>query len=140
MTDIEKFRQYLDASHAAYCRNKKNGHVISKGTKRMKDKTKADIKWALTTALAILVPVLFFFGLAFGVSFLSGCSQEMGSRYEMEWLEDGPKVTYTEFKVNYFLYDRDWKNFNYKGLSFDQLKGESKDVDVDLLRKKVGTR
>ena len=69
-------------------------------------------------------------------SLVNGCSQEMGKRIELEWVDDKPVVKYTEFKFNFFLYDRDWENFKYGGLSFDGLKGESKDVEVDLLRQR----
>ena len=99
----------------------------------LKDYGQSDLKGNIIQA-ALLV-----FGLALlciGMSLISGCSQEMGSRYELEWLDAGPKVTVTEFKFNVLLYDRDWKNFNYGGLSFGELDGKSKSVDVDLLRQK----
>ena len=74
-----------------------------------------------------------------GVLATAGCSQEMGHRYEITD-PNGVMYTYTEFKFNYLLYDRDWKNFYYKDLGFDELTGESKDIEYIGPGGKVGTR
>ena len=86
--------------------------------------------------IAVFVLVVAFFSMlgAVGLS-LSGCSQEMGSRLEVTD-PNGVTYKYTEFKFNYFLYDRQWNNFNFEGLEFDELDGESKSVEIDLLRQK----
>jgi len=89
-----------------------------------------------TNMYQAILTVVAFALLLLGMSLMNGCSQEMGSRYEMEWLDAGPKVTYTEFKFNHWFFNRKWTGFKYGDIEFDELDGESKDLEVDLLRQR----
>ncbi|KKN71957.1 hypothetical protein LCGC14_0416030 [marine sediment metagenome] len=73
MKDREKFRKYRGAKHTCYSKNKKNAWVIREKTYWLCN----SIFWSFVLGLVILALCIL----------LSGCSQEMGSRYELHIID-----------------------------------------------------